>query len=136
MERIASPSDTASLAWATCAPPRAMSPNPRDSCSVRGTTRIFAPNRPSLLRTAPSSFLLREERATNVPIPRNIPRPVNTARDFLRNRFFQASLRIFISRPVRLRPLPGEVILPGREGALPDHQGLAIDHPGQWRRVG
>src|SRR4030042_775617 len=135
MERIASPSDTDSFAWATCAPPREMSPNPSDSCSVRGTTRIFAPHRSSLSRTAPSLCMGREERETNVPVPRKIPRPVNTARDLLRNRFFQASLRIFISRPVRLRPLPGEVILPCREVALPAHQGLAINHPGQWRRV-
>jgi hypothetical protein len=38
-----------------------------------------------------------DEIATNVAIPRKIPRPVKTARDLRRSRFFHASVLMFMT---------------------------------------
>ena len=84
---------------ATSVPPRAMSPNPMDNCSVRGDTTMFAPNRSNWSWTAPSICEVIDEIATNVAIPRKIPRPVKTARGLRRSRFFQASVLMFMSAP-------------------------------------
>jgi hypothetical protein len=58
---------------------------------------MFAPNRSSWSWTAPSICDVIDEIATNVAIPRKIPRPVKTARDLRRRRFFQASFLIFMN---------------------------------------
>ena len=81
---------------ATSVPPRAMSPKPMDSRSVRGDTTMFAPNRSSWSWTAPSIWDVRDAIATKVAIPRKMPSPVKTARDLRRSRFLQASVRRFI----------------------------------------
>ncbi|OGR20934.1 MAG: hypothetical protein A2559_06370 [Deltaproteobacteria bacterium RIFOXYD2_FULL_66_9] len=58
---------------------------------------MLAPNRSNWSWTAPSICDVIDEIATNVAIPRKIPRPVKTARDLRRSRFFQARFLIFMN---------------------------------------